>query len=112
MAHKKSQLKKAYRINVDTLEITDCEVGDYRSIYPLIGNECSAFDCVALDSKGNTLFVDDEGLMKPNRLFVIKTDRGYATLAGNAIVLGTNSKGESIAPTITKAELAKRLATR
>ena len=32
MAHKKSKLKKAYRINVETLEITDCEVGDYRSM--------------------------------------------------------------------------------
>jgi hypothetical protein len=112
MALTKSKLTKAYHINVETLEVTDCLVGDYRTIYPLIGNDCSAFDCVALDNKGNTLFVDDEGLMKPNRLFVIKTDRGVSTLAGNAIVLGTNAKGESIAPSITKIELAQRLGTR
>ena len=112
MALTKTKLTKAYRINVETLEITDCEVGDYRTIYPLIGNECSAFDCVAIDNKGNTLFVDDEGLMKPNRLFVIRTDRGVATLAGNAIVLGTDSKGNSITPTISKEELAKRLGIR
>ena len=99
-------MTKAYLINADTLEITDCEVGDYRTIYPLIGNECSAFDCVRIDAKGTTLFVDDEGLMKPNRLFYIKTPAGEFRLAGNAVVLGTTDDGVSTSPVITKEKLA------
>lgn len=100
---------KAYLINVETLEISDIEVGDYTTIYKHIANECSAFDCVALNDKGDTLFVDDEGLMKPNRLFVIQTSQGIRRLAGNAVVLGTNAEGDSITPTITKRELARLL---
>ena len=100
---------KAYLINVETLEISDIEVGDYRTIYTHIGNECSAFDCVGLNDKGDTLYVDDEGLMKPNRLFVIQTSQGIRRLAGNAVVLGTNSEGDSTPPTITKKQLARLL---
>lgn len=100
---------KAYLINVQTLEISDIEVGDYTTIYKHIGNECSAFDCVTLNEKGDTLYVDDEGLMKPNSLFIIQTSRGVRRLAGNAVVLGTNSEGDSIAPSLTKRELARLL---
>jgi hypothetical protein len=100
---------KAYLINVETLEISDIEVGDYRTIYKHIANECSAFDCVALNDKGDTLYVDDEGLMKPNHLFIIQTAYGIRRLAGNAVVLGTNNRGHSTAPTITKSELARLL---
>lgn len=99
-------MTKAYLINVNTLEITDCEVGDYTTIYPLIGNGCSAFDCVRIDDKGTTLFVDDEGLMKPNTLFYIKTPFGEHRLAGNAVVLGTTASGDSCPPAITKEQLA------
>ena len=98
---------KGYLINAETLEISDCEVGDYRTLYPLIGNDCSAFDCVRIDDKGTTLYVDDEGLMKPNRLFVIGTAFGHQRLAGNAVVVGTDSQGNSVAPSITKRELAR-----
>jgi hypothetical protein len=97
----------AYLINVQTLEVSDIEVGDYTTIYKHIGNECSAFDCVALNDDGDTLYVDDEGLMKPNSLFIIQTSRGIRRLAGNAVVLGTNNRGYSTAPTITKRELAR-----
>jgi len=99
-------MKKAYLINVETLEITDCEVGDYRTIYPLIGNDCSAFDCVRIDDKGTTLYVDDEGLMKPNRMFYLNSPAGKRMLAGNAVVLGSTADGDSCPPAITKEQLA------
>lgn len=100
-------MPKAYHINVATLEITDCEVKDYTDLYPLIGNDCNAFDCVRIDDKGTTLFVDDEGLMKVNHLFYIKTPFGEHRLAGNAVVMGTDASGESVPPAITKKQLAR-----
>jgi len=98
---------KAYLINSQTLEISDCEITDYRSFYPLIGNDCSAFDCIRIDQKGTTLFVDDEGLLKPNTLTIIKTSTGVRQFAGNAVVVGTSIDGDSTAPAITKAQLAR-----
>ena len=45
--------------------------------------------------------------MKPNSLFYIKTPFGEHRLAGNAVVLGTTSSGDSCPPAISKKELAR-----
>jgi hypothetical protein len=97
----KSQTKVGYLFNVHTKTVSKVEVGDYTTIYPLIGNGCTAFDCVRVNNKGDTLYVDDEGLMKVNRLFAIKTQHGQGLLAGNALLLGSTASGDSCSPKIS-----------
>jgi hypothetical protein len=98
-------MTKGYLINAETLEISDIEVSDFTDIQKHIG--CDYFDCVGLNSKGDTLYVDDEGLMKVNRLTIVITEGGARRLAGNIVVLGSNAAGDSVKPSITKEQLRK-----
>lgn len=69
--------------------------GNYKEIYALI--ECRTFDCVDIDEY-NTMYIDDEGLLKePNRYFSIQ-GRNYA---GSGLIIGNNDEGESIDSTLT-----------
>lgn len=73
--------------------------GDYRELYTLI--DCDTFTAVGVNGEGDTLFLDDEGLIngKPQQFFAWL---GYANpLAGKAVVLGTDNEGDSISPTLT-----------
>ena len=98
-------MTKGYLINSTTLEISDIEVGDYTDIQKHIG--CDHFDCVGLNRKGDTLYVDDEGLLNGTDFgFIVK---GYdQPLMGNAIILGTNRyNGESEDTSLTTEQVFK-----
>lgn len=69
--------------------------GDYRNIYTHIG--ANTFDIVHLNRGGDTLFVDDEGLLKPNYYFQWVPADHLIILAGKGLILGTNAEGDSIA---------------
>jgi len=75
--------------------------GDFREVYVLI--ECQTFDCVNIDYK-NTLYVDDEGLLKENRYFSWN-DRNFA---GKALILGSDYEtGSDKETTLTIDEVSK-----
>lgn len=79
--------------------------GDYKQIYEHI--DCHNFDCVRISSKGDTIFVDDEGLIscKVQCFFGFI---GYPQpLAGKGLVLGTDINGESVDTTMTLEEMRK-----
>ena len=77
---------------------------DYKEIYKLI--DCETFAWIDLDSKGNGMYVDDEGLLSLKRddndeleqqFFRVIDSYGYEhTIAGSALVLGTDKEGETI----------------
>ena len=84
---------KAILINAKDKTISEVVINDYKDIYKFCGFDL--FTCVQMDAKGNTLYVDDEGLLNGTDFgFVV---RGYdQPLRGNAIILGTNRyNGES-----------------
>ena len=91
---------KAYLIDPFTQSITEVEYsGDYKQIYSLI--DADLFTCADINEFGDTVFVDDEGLIngKPQEFFLVAD---YPTpLAGKGLVLGTNQEGESVEPSIT-----------
>lgn len=95
---------KAYLIDPFTRTVSQVEYsGDYQQIYSFI--DCDTFTCADFNDKGDTVFVDDEGLIngKPQEFFLVD---GYPTpLAGKGLVLGTNQEGESVEPSITLSEL-------
>jgi hypothetical protein len=67
--------------------------GDYKEIQKQIG--CDCFTCVELEN-GDTLFVDDEGLINGEQNFFAIDGAPYQPYAGNGLILGTNhSTGDS-----------------
>lgn len=97
----------AYLIDPANQTITQVEhSGDYRQIYALI--DCETFDVARLN-KGDGIFIDDEGMMKPNDLFI---HEDYPNpLAGKGLVLGCNFEtGESQSAQCTLEELKKKVA--
>lgn len=96
---------KAILINAKDKTITEVEINDYKDIYKFCGY--NLFTCVRMDAKGNTLYVDDEGLINGTDFgFIIKGQ----PLMGNAIVLGTNRyNGESEDTSLTTEQLFKEV---
>ena len=70
--------------------------GDYKSIYQIL--ECRAFECVYPFKNEDTIYIDEEGLLKDsNYSFAIKCDDGTTiSLMGKGLILGTDAEGESI----------------
>lgn len=83
--------------------------GDYRTVTRLI--DCQTLDAVRIDRKGNTIFVDDEGLVSDKPVQGMWSYMGENTvqLAGRGLVLGTDGEGESASPTITLEAVASRI---
>lgn len=96
---------KAILINAKDKTITEVVIENYKDIYKFCGYEL--FTCVRMDAKGNTLYVDDEGLLNGTNFgFIIK---GYnQPLMGNAIILGTNLRnGDSDDTSLTTEQVFK-----
>lgn len=83
--------------------ITDVEYsGDYHDIYKLIG--CETFTIAPITHRGDAIFVDDEGLFKPDQAF-FKHDGYPQPLAGKGLILGCDEDGETVEPTVTLEEM-------
>ena len=77
----------------------------YQWIQRMIGGN---FDCVDINDKGDTIYVNDEGLLKGSNYFFEVHSPLYEEpypLAGTAIVSGTNMEGDDAKPKITHKEL-------
>ena len=81
--------------------ITEVECGEgiediYRHLSNPLGPKVNLF-CIGMNwPNGDTLYVDDEGLLKPGmRLFNIDRADGQP-LAGNGLILGSDAGGNSV----------------
>ncbi|CAB4197186.1 hypothetical protein UFOVP1304_60 [uncultured Caudovirales phage] len=96
---------KAFLIDPVAESITEVEYsGEYQDIYPLIGAE--TFDVVTLYPNDDSAFIDDEGLLKSPEFFWFHRNR-RDPVAGCGLVLGVDGEGDSIAPTVSREQLAK-----
>ena len=90
---------KAILIDVKTQEVKEVEHDDtLQNIYNLV--DCRTFDVVRIDDV-NSIFVDDEGILKDNLYFEYSGSENVFKLAGNGLVLGVDDEGNSISPTLT-----------
>lgn len=91
---------KAYLITPNEATVTEIDYnGDWRTIKELL--HCDLFTTVQLNAAGDTVFVDDEGLINdnPHGWFILST---YGQpLKGYGLVLGCNDQGESIEPFVS-----------
>ena len=96
--NKSLSMKRAIKINVETKTIETIILGDdYKEIYPAIGNGCSCFAIPVEFPNGDSMYVDDESLLRPDDIvggFIMEGWR--VPIIGNAILLGCDEEGESI----------------
>lgn len=97
-------------INPWTKEITEVQCGEgledmYRLLSNPLGPKVSVF-CVGLSwPNGDTLYVDDEGLLKPGMRLFDPGRRDRQPLAGNGLILGCDDEGNSVDAKIGLVEL-------
>ena len=90
---------KAILIDVKTQEVKEVECGNnLQNIYDLI--DCRLIDIVGIDDV-NSIFVDDEGILKDNLYFEYSGSENVFKLAGSGLILGVDDEGNSISPTLT-----------
>jgi len=105
---------KAILIDVKNEEVREVDHDDtLQQIYKFV--DCATFDVLRLDGV-NGIYVDDEGLFAEDRRFFIYrgTNRDGShgriqSLAGNGLILGVDSEGNSISPTITVKEVEEAI---
>ena len=100
-------MHKAFKIDATNRTITEVEVGDYKTIYPLLGEGVDMFECRDIDNH-DTIYLDEEGMLKGPTVFFLYEGMNQP-FAGNGLVMGTNSKGESVNPKITLAKLKQNV---
>ena len=90
---------KAILIDVYEKEIREVDYdGTLDFIY--FNLACRTFDVVRIDDV-NSIFVDDEGILKDNLYFEYSASDRVFQLAGNGLILGVDDEGNSISPTLT-----------
>ena len=76
---------KAYHIRPETQTVEEIEWHGYADLKAAVeGLICSAWQYEG----GDTLYVNDEGLLNGTPHYFLWTDRGWPPLAGNAILVG------------------------
>jgi hypothetical protein len=102
--------KNALRINVETKTIEHITIGDWKEISQAIGNGCELFCCPVTFDNEDTIYCDDESLLRYDDIkggFIME---GWAIpLLGNAIVLGADEEGESGNAKTTAEELMSEI---
>lgn len=96
---------KAHLIDPANRTVTTVELPDSKDRLTAIYRhlQCDTFDVAGLPN-GDSVYVDDEGLLKPMQHFFAV--RGMPEpFAGRGLVMGTDSRGHSINPTISLTEL-------
>ena len=98
---------KAILIDVEKQEVKEVEHDNsLQNIYDLLF--CRTFDVVRIDDV-NSIFVDDEGILKDNLYFEYSASDRVFQLAGNGLILGVDDEGNSISPTLTVEDVKSKV---
>jgi hypothetical protein len=98
---------KAFLIDPFAKTITEIyTLAALTDVYTL--TQCSIVEGVRLNDDDDTVYIDEEGLLKDlnqQAFFILTGTRASVTLAGRGVVFGTDQEGDWVEPTITLAEL-------
>ena len=96
---------KAILLNARENTVQFVTIKDYTDISKF--GKFDIFTCVEMDDRGNTLYVDDEGLLNGTNIGFI-VDGYEQPLMGNAVILGTNTAtGDSKDTDLTLEQVSK-----
>lgn len=99
---------KAYLIDTPNKQIVEVDYdGNYKSIYGLI--HASLYEVVYLNAEEDCMFLDEEGLINGNPHGWIKYEGANQPFRGYALVLGTDSEGNSVEPKMSIEELRAKV---
>ena len=94
---------KAYLIDPFEKSITEVDYsGNYQDLSAICGYD--TFAVATFNDEGDGVFVDDEGLFKPDQKFFIIGSYPQP-LAGRGLVLGVDGEGASVSPTVDRSWL-------
>lgn len=97
---------RAIKIDAHAQTVTEIELKDYdwRTQAAAIGFGCEYIELISyVNQEDDVLMGDEEALFKEGQAFFWW--KGYPQpLAGNAIIVGTNDEGDTVAPSMTLAE--------
>lgn len=101
---------KALLINVENQTVSEINLEKTNEdIYKHIGNGCSTF-CSPVDfPNGDSLFVDDEGLLKEDLKGCFTLLGWVMPLVGNAVIIGSTPSGDSTDCKTTKEEILSQI---
>lgn len=86
---------KAIKIDVEQKKLYHIEINDFMDIYPAIGNGCDLFAIPINFPNGDSLYTDEEGLLKPEMIGCFQMNDWDYPLVGNAIIIGHDDEGNS-----------------
>ena len=92
-------MKQLKAIFIDSANRTVSEIqldATWRAIAPQIGNGCETFCCPVNFENEDTLYADDESLLKDELTGGFLLNGFRYPIVGNALILGTNEEGESV----------------
>ena len=98
---------KALLIDSKNRMISQIEIGEhFTEISKAIG--CEVFAAPHIMKNNDTLYCDDEGLLKnPEHFFLL--DSYPQPIAGNGLILGCDDEGESVDVSMSLIELSSRI---
>lgn len=109
---------KAYLINPKAKTVTEITISDPNAEHAHMADiyqalKCDLFTTIEINQEGDSIFVDDEGLLKDpseQEYFVVTGSASSVMLAGNGLVIGmTTDTGDSQDPTISLEDLTKMI---
>ena len=89
---------RAIKINVENQTVTVIDIENtLDAIYEAIGNECTTFTSPISYANGDTMYCDDESLLRPETIqgAFMYPDWNYP-IVSNAIIIGTDDMGNSV----------------
>ena len=95
---------KAFLIDVEAQKVVEIQLNTWKDIAPTIGNDCTIFTTPVTFDNNDTLYSDDEGLLKEFYGGIMMEDWAYR-IVGNCILQGTDEDGDPTDPIMTKEEL-------
>jgi len=97
---------KAILVDSNNKKIKEVEFsGNYKEICDFV--DCDMFTVVTVDEE-NVMYVDDEGLLKGATKF-FKADFYHDQLAGNGLIIGYDSMGDSVGTTMNVEDVEKQI---
>jgi len=98
---------KAILIDSINKEVKEVEIGKgIDEMYKFLN--CEIFTIASYLPKNDAIFVDDEGLMNGTDVF-FTYEGAHQPFAGNGLIMGSNSKGESVDCKIDLNEVKKKV---
>jgi len=105
-----------------TITMVELEKGDYNQIYDILGYGCRSYECPIYFDNGDTIFTDEEFLVRDMGMIVdtrgLFQPQAYGfyvegfeniKILGNGLMLGSDDRGESTDPKMTLQSLKDRV---